>query len=157
MYLNLVVNNPYPQFEIYDGEKLVVRFKVDKEMDALRISCKDNRRVFFIVEEKLRKTDICTLVNEYGQPLGTLTPDKFIHNSGDIAIEGMQLSYKITSYPVTEIVLLEDNNPMSILNCRLNDALFLKYSNYLNYFIYSLSWFAFLSKEKKAALYYEGV
>ncbi|MEO6455159.1 MAG: hypothetical protein ABIN97_13850 [Ginsengibacter sp.] len=157
MYLKLIANNPYPQFDIYDEDKLAVRIKIDKEMQALRITCKDNRRVFFIAEEKFRKTSVSTLLNEYSQPLGALIPDKFVNNSGEIEIEGMKLNYRITNFPVKEIVLLENNKVDSVLNCRINDALLLEYSNYINYFIFALSWFAFLSKEKQEAMYFAEV
>ena len=154
MYLKLITNNPYPQFEVYDEDRLIVGIKIDKEMQALRITCKDNQRVFFIAEEKFRKTSVPTLLNEYSQPLGTLTKDKFVNDSGEIEIEGMKLNYRITSNPVKEIVLLKNNKLDSVLNCRLNDALLLEYGDYINYFIFALSWFTFLSAEKKEAMYF---
>lgn len=154
MNMKLVANSPYPQFDVYDDEKLVVRIKIDKDMQALRLICKDNRRVFFIVEEILKKGSMCTLVNEYSQPLGILIQDKFSNGSGAIEIEGMQLNYRLTSNPVKEIILLENDKYNSLLNCRINDAVLFEYSNYINYFIFALSWFLFLSKEKKESMHF---
>ncbi len=154
MYLKLIADNPYPQFDVYDEDSLVVRIKIDKEMQALRITCKDNQRVFFIVEERSGKGSICTLLNEYSQPLGTLIQDKFISTSGEIEIEGMKFNYRIASNPVKEIILLENNKHNSILNCRINDAVLFEYTNFINYFIFALSWFIFLSKEKKEIMHF---
>lgn len=153
MYLKLITKNPYPQFDVYDEDKVVVRIKIDKEMQAIRITCHDTHRVFFIVEEKFRKNSVLNLVNEYSQPLGSLIADKFMANSGEVEIEGMKLNYQLNSHPITEIALFE-SSAGPLLNCRLNDALLLEYNSYVNYFIFALSWFTFLSKEKKEVLYF---
>ena len=128
--------------------------KIDKEMQALRIICNDNRRVFFIIEEKIRKSSVWSLLNEYSQPLGFLTKDKMVNDEGEIAIEGKKFTYRISSNPVKEIILFENTQPEEVLNCRINDALLLEYSNYIIYFIFALSWFTFLSKEKQEAMYF---
>ncbi|MEO6330168.1 MAG: hypothetical protein ABIO55_14645 [Ginsengibacter sp.] len=154
MYLKLITDNPYPHFDVYDEDTLLVQIKVDKEMQALRITCKENRRVFFIVEEKLRRGNVLNLVNEYSQPLGFLNKGKVQGNSGEIEIEGLNLNYRLSSNPVTEIALFENDKRNSILNCRLNDALLLAYGDYINYFIFALSWFTFLSKDKKELMHF---
>ena len=151
MYLKLITNNPYPQFDVYDEDRLVVRIKIDEKMQALRITCKDNRRVFSIAAEKVRKINVYSLLNEYSQPLGTLIKDKVQDNTGEVEIEGLKLNYQLISNPINEIVLFE-NNAEQLLNCRVSDSLLPEFTNYINYFVFSLSWFAFLCKEKKEAI-----
>ncbi len=157
MYLKLITSNPYPQFDVYEDDKVMVRIKIDQEMQALRITCKDIRRAFFITEETIRKNTTWSLLNEYSQPLGTLTEDKFIIGAGEINLEGTKLNYRITNNPVKEIILLENNKHTSLLNCRINDAVLSEYNNYIHYFVFALSWFTFLTKEKKEAVQFAQV
>jgi hypothetical protein len=152
MYLKLVANNPYPQFDVYDEDRLIVRIKIDTALQAFRIMIKDNRRVFFIDEEKLQRNNICTLLNEYSQPLGTLV--RVMYNTGEVEVEGLKLNYRILSKPVKEIILFEHIIANPTLNCRMSDAVIFEYSNYINYFIFALSWFTFLSKEKNEIMSY---
>lgn len=154
MYIKLTNNNPYPQFDIYDEERLIMRIKIDKEVQALRISSKDNRRVFFLSEERLRKETVLTLLNEYSQPLGTLISNRDTKNCGEIKLEGLRLNYEVTPDPFKEILLLENNGVNSVLNCKLSDEVFLSYSNYINYFIFALSWFALISKERREIIHF---
>lgn len=149
MHINLISSGPYPEFEVYDEKKLIIHLKIDREMNSFRILCGDNRRVFFIVEEKYRRNSVYSLVNEYSQPLGAVIKDKFLDDSGEIEIEGLRLNYRIARKPVREIVLLENDKTASVLNCRVNDALARDNNDDLMYFIFALSWFVFLSKEKK--------
>ncbi len=151
MYLKLIANNPNPKFEVYDEGQLAIGIKIDPEMQAVRITYKENRRVFFVVEEKLRRGNILTLLNEYSQPLGFLSNEKS-NNSGKIEIEGMKLKYKLAGTPDKEISLFEINNPVAALNCRIeNDTLLSAVSN-MNYLLFGLSWVAFLVKEEKENL-----
>jgi len=151
MYLKLIANSSYPKFEAYDKDQLVIGIKIDPEMQAVRVTYKDNRRVFFLVEEKFRKTNILTLLNEYSQPLGSLTKDKS-NNSGQIEIEDIKLKYKITDAADKQISLFEINNTVAVLNCKIEvDALLYAMSN-INYLLFGLSWVAFLVKEEKESL-----
>ena len=151
MYLKLIANDSYPKFEVFEEDQLVIGIKIDHEMRAVRVTYKDKRRVFFIGEEKSRKNNIFTLVNEYSQPLGSLIKDKS-NNSGQIEIENIKLKYKFADTPDKQISLFEINNPVAVLNCEIeNDALVSALDN-INYLLFSLSWFTLLSKQKKEQL-----
>jgi hypothetical protein len=151
MYLKLIANTSYPKFEAYDKDQLVIGIKIDPEMQAVRVTYKENRRVFFLVEEKFRKTNILTLLNEYSQSLGSLAKDKS-NNSGQIEIEGIKLKYKLADTADKQISLFEINNPVAVLNCKIeNDTLLDAMSN-INYLLFGLSWVAFLVKEEKENL-----
>jgi hypothetical protein len=156
MYLKLTANNPYPHFDIYDEDKPVISIKIDQFMQALRIACKDSRRVFFVVEEKMKRNSVWCLLNEYSQPLGSLMKDKSTGNEGEVKIEGSRFTYRISSSPVKEIIVFKSNEPEETLICRINDALMSDYKNYLIHFIFALSWFTFLSHKKKTAMDFAG-
>jgi hypothetical protein len=151
MYLKLIANSPYPKFEVYDEDKPAIGIKIDPEMQAVRVTYKEKRRVFFILEEKLRKSSLLTLVNEYSQPLGTLINDKS-NNSGEIEIEGIKLKYSLIDSSYKEINIFEINNPVALLKCRIeNEALLSAISN-INYLLFGLSWVSFLVKEGRENL-----
>jgi len=151
MYLKLIANSSYPKFEVYDKDQLVIGIKIDPEMQAVRVTYKENRRVFFLVEEKLRKSSILTLLNEYSQSLGSLIKDKS-NNSGQIEIEDIKLKYKITDTADKQISLFEINNPVAVLNCKIEIDTLLDAMNNMNYLLFGLSWVAFLVKEQKENL-----
>jgi hypothetical protein len=117
-------------------------------MQAVRVKYKENRRVFFVVEEKFKKTHVITLLNEYSQPLGFLTKDK-ANNSGEIEIEGVKLKYELTGNIAQEINLFEINNSVAALNCKIENEALLYAADNINYLLFSLSWVAFLVKEEK--------
>ena len=151
MYLKLIANNQYPKFEVYDEGQLVVGIKIDPEMQAVRVTYKENRRVFFIIEEKFRKASILTLLNEYSQPLGSLVKDKS-NNSGQIEIEEIKLKYKLADTSEKQISLFEINNPAAVLNCKIEIDALPSVMNNINYLLFGLSWVAFLVKEEKEIL-----
>ncbi|MEP6594501.1 MAG: hypothetical protein ABJA71_01090 [Ginsengibacter sp.] len=150
MYLKLIANNPYPKFEVH-GKDQLVRINIDLEMEAMRVTYNEKRRVFFIVEEKFRKSSILTLVNEYSQLLGILIKDKS-NNSGEIEIEGMKLKYKLEDTFDKEINLFEINNRGVTLNCKIENDALLSASSNINYLLFGLSWVAFLVKQEKENL-----
>jgi hypothetical protein len=151
MHLKFIASNSYPKFEVYDNGQLVIGIKVDTEMQAVRVTYKENRRAFFLAEEKFRKNSILTLVNEYSQPLGSLVKDKS-NNSGQVEFEDMKLSYKLSDTADKQISLFEINNPVAVLNCSIEiDALLPAIDN-INYLLFGLSWVAFLVKEQKENL-----
>ena len=145
MYLRLIANDPYPKYEIYEGDQLVIRVKIDPEMQAVRLISDENRRVFFITEEKVRKSAVFTLVNEYSQPLGTLVKDKS-DSSGEIEVEGLKLKYELTNTPDKQINLFKAGK--HLLNCKIENEALLSALQNLNYLLFGLSWFALLVKEK---------
>ena len=148
MYLKVIANNPHPKFEIYDNGEPVIGIKIDPEMQTVRVTYKEKKRVFFIVEEKLRKHHLITLLNEYSQPLGSLVKDKS-NNSGEIEIEDMKFAYKLAGAEHNQINLAEINNPRTGVNCEIeNEAISSAMTN-INYLLFSLSWVAFLVKEEK--------
>jgi len=151
MYLKLITASPYPKFEVYEEDKVVMRIKIDPEMQAVRITHNENRRVFFLAEEKLRKMTVTTLLNEYSQPLGTLIKDKS-NGSGKIEVEGTKLRYSMTDRPNKEITLFEINTRFEVLNCKIENEALLPALNNISYLLFSLSWFTFLVKEKKEDL-----
>ena len=148
MYLKLIEDGPYPKFEVYDEDKLVVRIKIDLEMQALRVTYKEKLRAFFVVEEKSRRNHLLRLVNEYSQPLGTLIKDKS-NNSGEIEIEGMKLKYGSIDWFNNEINLFESNNRVAQLNCKIEDEALHSVISNINYLLFALSWFTFLVKQEK--------
>ena len=151
MYLKLIASSTYPKFEVYDKDQLVIGIKIDPEMQAVRVTYRENRRVFFLVEEKLRRSSILTLLNEYSQSLGSLIKDKS-SNSGQIEIEDIKLKYKITDTADKQISLFEINNPVAVLNCKIEIDTLLDVMNNMNYLLFGLSWVAFLVKEQKENL-----
>ena len=151
MYLKFIASSTYPKFEVYDEDKPVIGIKIDPEMQAVRVTYKETRRVFFILEEKLRKSSVLTLVNEYSQPLGILINHK-PNNSGEIEIEGTKLKYSLVDSSDKAIHIFEINNPVAVLTCRIeNDALLSAVTN-INYLLFGLSWVSFLVKEGKENL-----
>ena len=146
MYLKLIANTPYPKFEVYDEIQLVIRIKIDPEMQALRVTYKEKLRVFFIVEQKSRKSHLFSLLNEYSQPLGTLIKDKS-NNSGELEIEDMKLKYTLAN---NEINLFENDKLVAALNCKIENEVLLSAVSNINYLLFGLSWVAFLVKEKES-------
>jgi hypothetical protein len=151
MYLKFIASNSYPKFEAYDNNQLVISIKIDPEMHAVRVTYKENRRVFFLIEEKFRKNSILTLVNEYSQPFGSLIKDKS-YTSGQIEIEDIKLKYKIADTADNQISLFEINKPVAVLNCKIENDASLYAMNNINYLLFGLSWVAFLVKEEKENL-----
>ena len=151
MYLKQIPGKSNPKFEVYAEDQVVIGIKIDPEMQSVRVRYKENRRVFFVVEEKFKKTYSITLLNEYSQPLGSLTKDKS-NNSGEIEIEGVKLKYELTGKAAQEVNLFEINNPVAALNCKIENEALLYTAGNMNYLLFSLSWVAFLIKEEKENL-----
>lgn len=149
MYLKLIANDSYPKFQVVNDNQPVVGIKIDPQMQAVRITYEETKRVFFIVEEKFRKSHLISLLNEYSQPLGTLTKEKS-SNSGEIELEGMKLSYNIIDSGVREINLYEANK--LVLNCKIENEALLSALENMNYLLFAFSWFIFLLKEEKPVL-----
>ena len=84
----------YPEFKVYEDNKVVIQVKIDNPSQAFRITCLDNKRVFFIADEIVKKTKITTLLNEYSQQLGSLIKSNSDINAGEIEIEGERYIYK---------------------------------------------------------------
>ncbi len=154
MNIKFISRKPYPEFEVSDENKMIIHIKVDTETQAFRIKYNDNRRVFFIADEVFKKNKVTTLLNEYSQQLGFLTIDKLDNNSGEIEIEGVQYEYKLKNGFTKEINLYKHNNHYQpILNCRLeSEELSLANNSYINYMLFALAWFTFLSKEHSTSM-----
>jgi hypothetical protein len=149
MYLKQIPSKSNPKFEVCAGDQVVIGIKIDPQMQTVRVTYKENRRVFFVVEEKYKKTHVTTLLNEYSQPLGSLIKDKS-NNSGEIEIEDVKLRYELTDRSgAEEINLFEINNPVAALNCKIENEALLSIADNINYLLLSLSWVAFLVKEEK--------
>ena len=149
MNIKFISHKPFLEFEVYDEDKKVIHIKVDTETQAFRIKCKDNMRVFFIADEVVKKSKITTLLNEYSQQLGSLTKSKSDNNSGEIEIEGVQYIYKMNDGFLKEINLFKPNSFKPTLSCKLEigELSFLN-KNYINYILFALAWFTFLTKEQ---------
>ena len=149
MNIKFISHKPFPEFEVYDEDKKVIHIKVDTETQAFRITCKDNMRVFFIADEVVKKSKITTLLNEYSQQLGSLTKSKSDTNSGEIEIEGVRYIYKMNDGFLKEINLFKPNSFKPTLSCKLEigELSFLN-KNYINYILFALAWFIFLTKEQ---------
>jgi hypothetical protein len=149
MIIKFISNKPHPEFEILEDNNILIHIKIDAETQGFRIKFEDKRRVFFISDEIIKKNKIKTLLNEYSQQLGSLTEDKINYNQGEIEIEDRVYLYKLNDDFLKEINLFEQHSGELVLNCKLGNGelSFLKKS-YLNYILFSLAWFAFLTKEK---------
>jgi hypothetical protein len=148
MNLKLIADSPYPKFEVYDEDKIVMRIKIDPQLQAVRLSRGENHRVFFIGEERLRKRSVITLLNEYSQPLGTLINDKS-NNTGIVEVEDIKFKFSIAARAGKEISLFEADNLFPVLNCKIeNEALPSTLDN-ITYLLFSLSWYTFLTKKKE--------
>lgn len=149
MNIKFISNKSYPEFEVYEENKMIIHIKVDLETDSFRIKCKDKRRVFFISDEIIKKNKITFLLNEYSQQLGSLIENKLNNNLGEIEIERMSYSYEINDDFSKEINLFEHNSHHQFLSCKIesgNLSLFKK--DYLSYLLFSLGWFNFLTQEQ---------
>ena len=149
MKIIFISNKPFPEFEIYEENKMVIHIKIDTQTQAFRVMCHSNRRVFFIEDEVIKKTEITTLLNEYSQQLGFLTKGKPDINSGEIEIEGNRYTYKFNDDFLKEINLFEPNNYKPILSCKLEvGQLSILNKVYINYLLFALVWYIFLAKEQ---------
>ena len=151
MKIKFIPGKTNPEFEIYEENKIVMHIKIDNETQAFRIRCQDNRRVFFLGNEVVKKIKAITLLNEYSQQLGSLTKSKSGINTGEIEIEGLQYTYKMNDDFLKEIDLFEPDNFQPVLSCRLEmgKPSFLN-EVYVDYLLFALVWFKFLTKEKAA-------
>jgi len=149
MIIKFISNKSHPEFEIFEDNNILIHIKIDAETQGFRIKFEDKRRVFFISDEIIKKNKITTLLNEYSQQLGSLSEDKINYNQGEIEIEDSVYIYKMNDDFLKEINLFEQHSGELVLNCKLGNGelSFLK-KNYLNYILFSLAWFAFLTKEK---------
>ncbi len=149
MIIKFISNKSHPEFEIFEDNNILIHIKIDAETQGFRIKFEDKRRVFFISDEIIKKNKIKTLLNEYSQQLGSLSEDKINYNQGEIEIEDRVYLYKLNDDFLKEINLFEQHSGELVLNCKLGNGelSFLKKS-YLNYILFSLAWFAFLTKEK---------
>ena len=157
MKIKFISHKFYPEFDVYEENKMLFHIKIDTETQAFRITYQDNRRVFFIAEEMVKKAKITTLLNEYSQQLGFLTKSKSDNNTGEIEIEGVQYTYKIEDGFLKEIYLFKPTGFNPVLTCEL-DATELSFlnKNYLNYILFALAWYTFLTKEKATFVQFAG-
>ena len=157
MKIKFISHRPYPEFEVYEENKMLIHIKIDTETQAFRITCQDNRRVFFIAEEMIKKAKVTTLLNEYSQQLGFLTKSKSHNNTGEIEIEGVQYAYKMQDDFLKEIYLFKPTSFNPTLTCEL-EAGELSFLNktYLNYVLFGLAWYIFLTKEKATFVQFAG-
>jgi len=149
MKIKFISRESHPEFEVYEGNKMVIQIKIDNEIQAFRIRCQDNRRVFFIANEEVKKNKITTLLNEYSQPLGSITKSKSGINTGRIEIERVSYTYKLSGNSGKEISLFAHNNYQPVLSCQLEmeQSSFL-HEDYISYLLFSLVWFKFLTTEQ---------
>jgi hypothetical protein len=151
MKIRFVSHKPFPELEVYEESKTLIHVKIDTETRAFRITCGDKRRVFFLSDEVIKKTKITALLNEYSQQLGSIIENKFDIYSGQLEIEGIQFTYKLKDDLLKEINLFEESNYQPVLTCKLDPGqLSSLHTDYLNYLLFSLGWFKFLTKEKAA-------
>jgi hypothetical protein len=149
MKVVFVSHKSYPEFELYEENNRVMHIKIDNESNAFRITLDDNRRVFFIQEEVIKKNKIITLLNEYSQQLGSLMNTSADKETGEVEIEGIQYLYMLNNGISNEIKLYKADSDQSILNCKLETGQlsFFK-EGYLNYLLFGLAWYTFLTKEQ---------
>jgi hypothetical protein len=151
MKIKFISHKVYPQFQVYNEDKIVIHIKIDTSINAFRITCRENKRVFFIANEMVKKTNITTLSNEYNQQLGSLIKSKTDHNMGEIEIEGSAYTYMLNKDFSPEINLFEHNNYQPILTCKLESQQFsFLNDDYISYLLFSLAWFKFLTREVPA-------
>ncbi len=146
-----IPHDSYPEFEIYEENKMLIHIKVDREAQAFRINYKDKRRVFFIAEEMVKKGRVIILLNEYSQRLGSLNLINSTNSSGEIEIEGVRYTYELNDDFGKEINLFRHDNSQPILSCKLEkgELSFLN-KKYVNYVLFALSWFAFITTKQEA-------
>ncbi len=150
MKVQFISDRSYPEFEIYEEDRVILHIKIDIKTQAFRIKYRDSRRVFFIVEDITKKTKTTTLLNEYSQQLGLLTTSKTDTNRGEIEIEGVQYLYKINDGFIKEITLSIDDTYHHTLNCKLEITELSSF--YKNYLLFAFAWFTFLTKEQATSV-----
>ena len=149
MKVKFISNKSYPEFEVYDETKMIIHVKIDHEIQSFRIRCQENRRVFSITTDVVKKNKITTLLNEYSQQLGSLIKSKPDSNTGELEIEGVHYTFKLNNDFLKEIHLFEDNNYQPVLSCKLEmGQLSFLPEDYISYLLFSLVWFKFLTRER---------
>jgi len=147
MQIKFISHRPYPEFEVFEQNKILIHIKVDTETQAFRIAIRDNKRVFFIADEVVKKNKITTLLNEYSIQLGSLSKSKSDDNAGEIEFEGVQYTYSLNDDLRKEINLFERGKIQPILSCKLEPGqLSFLSEGYINYLLFSLVWYKFLTK-----------
>jgi len=151
MQIKFISDKPYPEFEVIDQNKLLIHIKVDTETQAFRITSRDNKRVFFVSEEIIKKNKVISLLNEYSIQLGTIVKSKTDGDTGEIEFEGSQYTYTMSDGLRKEINLFELDKNRPTLYCRLEagQLSFLK-EGYINYLLFGLVWYKFLTKQQPA-------
>ena len=151
MIIKFISDKLSPEFEVYEESKILIHIKIDTEVQTFRITCLDTKRVFFVVDEVIKKATVTTLLNEYSQRLGSLIKSKSALNSGEIEIEGIQYTYTFSDDFIKEINLFEQNSRQPALRCKLEPGQpSILNEGYLNYLLFSMAWFKFLCEKQPA-------
>lgn len=149
MELKFTAYHPYPEFMLYDKDKIVAQSKLDLDAKAFRIRCFNTRRAFLIYDEVIKNKPVTTLLNKYSHPLAKLINTGIGNNAGTIELEGSFYNYRINDSK--EVIIYKSNSTDSLLTCivRADEKMF-SLENYMNYILFSLVWFIYSSKEAKA-------
>lgn len=151
MQVKFTAGKPYPEFEVIELNKTIIHIKVDPETQAFRITSRDNKRVFFIADEVIKKNKVTNLVNEYSIQLGTLSKRKSDANFGDIEFEGMQYTYSVGNGLRKEINLFEQYATQPVLTCKIETGQMpCPDEGYINYLLFGLAWYKFLTRQQPA-------
>jgi hypothetical protein len=59
MEIMFISNKPYPEFEIYEENKMVIHIKIDLQTQAFRIISLDTKSIFYC-RELVKKKNIIT-------------------------------------------------------------------------------------------------
>ncbi len=152
MQVRILGSDNKPEIEIYDGAEKLIHIKIDSEVSAFRINCLNVKRVFSVYEEVVRRHTSTILLNEYSQPLGKIEKDRLLDQTGIIEVEDLQMNYRIRNADEQTHIFFTEHS-REVFNCTLSIEMLRSLNDtYVSILLFSLSWYAYLSKSKQGIL-----
>lgn len=153
MQANISGSTSRPEIEIYESAEKLIHIKIDPEVSAFRINCLNVKRVFSVYEEVSRRHTYTVLLNEYSQPLGKIEKDHLLDQTGLVDVEDIKLNYRIRTMPKGDIYLFLAEESKEVFNCSINPQSFAAMNeSQVAILLFSICWFAYLSKNKQSLL-----
>ncbi len=153
MRISISGSESRPEIEMHDNAEKLIHVKIDTEVSAFRINCLNVKRVFSVYDEVVKRHSVKVLLNEYSQALGKIEKDKLLEQTGQVTIEDMHLNYRIRTMAKGEVYVFLLEHSKEVFNCSINEDKFatLKEDG-VCILLFSLCWYAYLSKKKQDTL-----
>jgi hypothetical protein len=138
---------------MYDNTEKLIHVKIDTEVSAFRINCLNIKRVFSVYDEVVKRNSIKVLLNEYSQTLGKIVKDRLLEQTGLVEIEDIQFNYRIRTMAKGEVYVFLLEQSKEVFNCSINEDMFKTLNEtQVSILMFSLCWYAYLSKKKEGML-----